>query len=204
MKLWFWKDQRYLLWAVTLLVFVTSGRVNADEEPRLTIYKDPSCGCCSLWGKHLEDTGFRVNVMDTGDLASVKTRFKIPPQYQSCHTAHSERDGYIFEGHIPERVIRRFLAEKPRNALGLAVPGMPIGSPGMEMDGRFQSYAVMLLREDGGVELYEQINAPEQIVGPEKTIDSTKNKDSEKNMASSRDIASKKAVTPDQSPGDRQ
>jgi len=149
-----------MLMAMLVAFSGSSGTWAADPLP-LTVYKDANCGCCSLWAQHLKSEDFTVELRDSLDMVEVKTRLGIPAQYQSCHTAHSETGGYVFEGHIPARIIRRFLAEKPAGARGLAVPGMPIGSPGMEMQDRFQPYQVMLLRTDGGVELYEQVTAPE-------------------------------------------
>ncbi len=149
-----------LLVAMLVPLFGSSGTW-AEDPLALTVYKDANCGCCTLWAQHLKSEDFTVELRDNRDMAEVKTRFAIPPQYQSCHTAHSEAEGYVFEGHVPARIIRRFLVEKPEGARGLAVPGMPIGSPGMEMQDRFQPYQVMLLRTDGGVELYEHVTAPE-------------------------------------------
>ncbi len=149
------------LFVAMLLAFSGARVISASEPLSLTIYKDANCGCCSLWAQHLERENFTVQLRDSADMTEVKTRFAIPPPYQSCHTAHSEVEGYVFEGHIPARIIRRFLAEKPTGARGLVVPGMPIGSPGMEMQDRFQPYQVMLLRADGGVELYEQVTTLE-------------------------------------------
>lgn len=161
MKWYLFKNSWLHLFVATLLALSGSRMIRAAEPLSLTIYRDASCGCCSLWAQHLKSEDFTVVLRDNLDMAGVKTRFGIPPQYQSCHTAHYEAEGYVFEGHIPARIIRRFLAEKPVGARGLAVPGMPIGSPGMEMEDRFQPYQVMLLRTDGGVELYEQVTTPE-------------------------------------------
>ncbi len=130
----------------------------ADEN--LHIYKDPNCGCCSKWIEHLQSEGFETAFTNTSQLDVVKKKYGIGPQYRSCHTAVSE-DGYIFEGHIPAAVIRRFLQEKPANALGLTVPGMPVGSPGMEVGNKFMPYQVLLLKNDGSTEVYADINRPE-------------------------------------------
>lgn len=101
----------------------------AAEEPIITVHKDPNCGCCSGWVQHLEKAGFAVKAIDTPRLNAVKARLGVPNDLAACHTA--EAAGYIIEGHVPAIAIRRLLAEKPA-AAGLAVPGMPIGSPGME------------------------------------------------------------------------
>jgi hypothetical protein len=134
-------------------------QVQAHTQPAavvLDVYKSPSCGCCGAWVEHLEANNFAANIHHPDDLAGVKVRYGIEPRYQSCHTAISA-DNYVFEGHIPAAVIERFLAEKPAGAIGLAVPGMPVGSPGMEMGDRHDDYQVLLLKADGSSEVYQQI-----------------------------------------------
>jgi hypothetical protein len=106
-----------------------SYRLGAQQAPRVDVYKDPTCGCCGLWVRHLESHGFATTVADARDMAAVKTKYHVPGQLRSCHTA--QVGGYVIEGHVPAADIRRLLQEKPKIA-GLAVPGMPIGSPGME------------------------------------------------------------------------
>ncbi len=98
------------------------------EEPVITVHRDPDCGCCGGWVQHLRQAAFRTNVVETKDLDAVKKRLGVPGDLVACHTA--EVSGYIIEGHVPAAALKRLLAEKP-NAAGLAVPGMPIGSPGM-------------------------------------------------------------------------
>lgn len=112
----------------------------AEAKPRITVYKSPSCGCCQGWVDHLVKDGFEAQVIERDDLTGIKRQYGVPQQLQSCHTA--EVRGYVVEGHVPAAAIRKLLAEKPK-ATGLAVPGMPIGSPGME-GGRPETYAVML------------------------------------------------------------
>lgn len=130
----------------------------ADKPMQLEVYKSPTCGCCEEWISHLRSHGLKSNIHHPDDLNAVKNRYKISPKYQSCHTAVSP-DGYVFEGHIPAPVITRFLAEKPEGAIGLAVPGMPVGSPGMEMGERFTPYDVLLLKSDGSSEVYIRITS---------------------------------------------
>ncbi|NNF59452.1 MAG: DUF411 domain-containing protein [Rhodothermaceae bacterium] len=109
----------------------------------MTVYKSPTCGCCSLWGEHLEASGFTVETVDVDDINAVKQEYGIPQELSSCHTGVV--DGYIIEGHVPAEDIVRLLDEQPE-AAGLAVPGMPLGSPGMEVpDGRVQPYDVYLV-----------------------------------------------------------
>lgn len=117
----------------------------AAAEPAITVHKDPSCGCCSGWVQHLQKAGFPTKVIETRDLDAVKTRLKIPDDLAACHTA--EVAGYVIEGHVPASALKRFLAEKP-DATGLAVPGMPAGSPGME-GGTPERYDVVLFGPNG-------------------------------------------------------
>jgi hypothetical protein len=115
------------------------------EEPLITVHKDPSCGCCSGWVEHLQKAGFVTKVLESRDLDAVKSRLGVPDDLAACHTA--EVAGYVIEGHVPAAALRRLLAEKP-SAAGLAVPGMPIGSPGME-GGTPQLYDVVLFGPAG-------------------------------------------------------
>lgn len=115
--------------------------------PRLVVTKTPTCGCCHLWVEHMQQAGFQVEIHDVDDLGPVKERVGVPYGKGSCHTA--EVDGYFVEGHVPAGDVKRLLAERPA-ARGLTVPGMPMGSPGMETpDGRVQPYVVELVAKDG-------------------------------------------------------
>lgn len=121
--------------------------VESTALPLVTVHKTPYCGCCMQWVEHLREEGFEVEVVVADDLGPVKQRVGIPPAKGSCHTA--EVDGYFVEGHVPADDIKRLLAERPA-ARGLTVPGMPVGSPGMETpDGRVQPYTVELIDRDG-------------------------------------------------------
>lgn len=111
----------------------------------LTVYKDPNCGCCNGWVEHVRAAGFEATVRGDGDLAAVKKRLGVPDPLASCHTA--EIGGYVIEGHVPAAAIQKLLAERPQ-ATGLAVPGMPIGSPGMEGENP-EPYEVVLFGESG-------------------------------------------------------
>ena len=132
-----------------IVVAVFVGRsAEAARQSVIEVYKDPACGCCSLWVEHLREHGFEVNTTDTRDLSALKTRSGVPRQMQSCHTALV--DGYVVEGHVPAEDVRRLLTDRPTIA-GLAVPGMPIESPGMEVAGMApQPYDVMAFDTDGG------------------------------------------------------
>ncbi len=126
----------------------------AAPGPLVEVWKDPSCGCCGDWLRHLQDQGFRTRVHDTGN-AQARQRLGIAPQYGACHTGLV--DGYALEGHVPAREIRRLLKERPQ-AIGLAVPGMPVGSPGMDgpdYGGHRDAYAVLLLSRDGRSSVYQ-------------------------------------------------
>ena len=121
------------------------GLLFAATEPLVTIHRDRSCGCCSGWVQHLQKAGFPTKVLDSTDLDAVKTRLGVPDDLAACHTA--EVSGYVIEGHVPAIAVKRLLAEKPE-AIGLAVPGMPIGSPGME-GGSPEKYEVVLFGPSG-------------------------------------------------------
>jgi hypothetical protein len=113
---------------------------NAQSLPEVVVSKDPNCGCCTAWADHLRAAGFPVKVNDRPDMRAVKSRLGVPADLASCHTA--EVAGYALEGHVPAPAVIRLLKEKPEGR-GLAVPGMPIGSPGME-GGEPETYEVML------------------------------------------------------------
>ncbi len=125
----------------------------------MDLYKSPTCGCCGKWADHAEDRGFSLTTHHPEDLSKLKAERGIAPQYQSCHTVVSA-DDYIFEGHVPARFIHQFLTAPPADAIGLAVPAMPMGSPGMEMGDRFSPYQVLLLKRDGSAEVYAEVSTP--------------------------------------------
>jgi hypothetical protein len=118
---------------------------SALAETNILVHKDPSCGCCAGWVRHLEAAGFAVTVKETANLQVVRKRLRVPADLGACHTA--EVDGYVLEGHVPAVAIRRLLEKRPA-ATGLAVPGMPVGSPGME-GGEPQPYDVVLFGASG-------------------------------------------------------
>lgn len=113
----------------------------------VTVWKSPTCGCCGGWVDHLEEEGFEVEVVDSYDLQAVKAEHGVTADLASCHTAVV--DGYVVEGHVPAEDIRRLLAERP-DVAGIAAPGMPVGSPGMEVEGRApDAYDVVVFTRDG-------------------------------------------------------
>ena len=126
----------------------------AQARPLVEVWKDLNCGCCGDWVSHMEASGFRVQVHDTGN-APVRKRLGVPEQLGSCHTALV--GGYALEGHVPAREVHRLLNERPR-AIGLTVPGMPVGSPGMDgaiYKGRKDPYDVILLLAGDKSRVYE-------------------------------------------------
>jgi hypothetical protein len=115
--------------------------------PKMVVTKDPNCGCCSGWVKHVRAAGFDVEVLESSEVNRLKVRLGVPEALASCHTA--EIGGYVIEGHVPPAAIKRLLAEKP-DGKGLAVPGMPVGSPGMEVEGvEPDTYEVVLFGPSG-------------------------------------------------------
>jgi hypothetical protein len=122
----------------------------------VTVYKTPWCGCCSVWVEHLRKNGFKVTVNEVEDTGEYQRKYGVPGGLESCHTAIVA--GYTVEGHVPAAEIQRLLKEKP-GAKGLAVPGMPIGSPGMEQGSRSQRYSVLLFQADGKTSVYKEYPA---------------------------------------------
>lgn len=122
--------------------------------PSITVYKDPNCGCCTGWIEHLRREGFTATVVEQADLGPLRRKLGVPDAVMSCHTAVA--GGYFIEGHVPASAVRRLLAEKPP-ARGIAVPGMPIGSPGMESrDGRVEPYEVVLVDRTGRLVVFSR------------------------------------------------
>jgi hypothetical protein len=126
----------------------------ASPELKIDVWKSPTCGCCIDWIKHLQANGFVVNATNVPDSRHVRARFGMPAKFASCHTALI--GGYVIEGHVPARDIKRLLREKPQ-ALGIAVPGMPVGSPGMDgpsYSGMRDPYDVLLVFADGKARVF--------------------------------------------------
>jgi len=148
-------QRRALLLAASALATDPLLARTTPAQVLVEIWKDPNCGCCHLWVEHLQANGFAVQTRDVGNTAARK-RLGMPETLGSCHTARVA--GYVIEGHVPASEIHRLLKEKPQ-ALGLAVPGMPIGSPGMdgpEYKGRKDPYAVLLVQRDGSTQTYKR------------------------------------------------
>ena len=135
-----------------VLLLGLAGCRSEAKMPTVTVYKTPTCGCCGLWAEHMAEAGFEVKTVDVASLDDVKARLGVPNNLASCHTAVV--GDYVVEGHVPAKDVERLLAEAP-DAAGLAVPGMPFGSPGMEVEGRQdEQYDVFLFTRDGGASVF--------------------------------------------------
>lgn len=146
--------RRSWLLAAAGALLLPAGRADAQRRDALVqVWKAATCGCCHVWMDHMKAQGFRVEAFDVGNTA-IRARLGIADKLGSCHTALV--DGYALEGHVPAREVRRLLRERPQ-AIGLVVPGMPIGSPGMDTggyEGRMEPYDVLLLARDGSTSVY--------------------------------------------------
>jgi len=146
--------RRSIVVMLAALVSMTSASAQrqAPQGPLVQVYKSPTCGCCTNWVKHLQDNGFATRVVEMADLGDIKAKNNVPGPAQSCHTATV--GGYVLEGHVPAADVKRLLKERPA-VLGLAVPGMPIGSPGMEVPGvKAAAYDVMSFDRGGRLAVY--------------------------------------------------
>ena len=136
---------------ITLSLF--AGSAFAAE---MTLYKSPYCGCCKAWAKHVEKAGFEIKVIEQADNNKQHKAYGVTPELASCHTAIIE--GYVIEGHVPVADIQRLLKERPA-ITGLAVPGMPASSPGMDVPGNTDPYQVIAFRKDGKTAVYNQYHS---------------------------------------------
>ena len=127
--------------------------VDGSNLPTITVYKSPTCGCCSKWVDHLRENGFTVRSQNVESRAALQQEHGIPRMMGSCHTGVVE--GYVVEGHVPAQDVARLLREKPDIA-GLTVPGMPVGSPGMEQGDRLDPFAVMAFTDDGRASVFSR------------------------------------------------
>lgn len=145
-----------LTMALGLAVSLTAGQAAwAEDDLTMKVYKSPTCGCCGDWVDHMEENGFEVDVTDTDDMNQIKSDAGLSPQLSSCHTAFV--GDYVIEGHVPAADVRRLLEEQP-DAHGLSVPGMPMGSPGMEIGDRKDHYQVLLFNEAGQTKVFAEHN----------------------------------------------
>ena len=152
--------KKYLSLLILILTLSTESSdlniQNTSSIMDLLVHKTATCGCCKKWVDHMENNGFTMNTQDHKSLMTIKDELGIEPQFRSCHTAVSS-DGYFFEGHVPSEYVGQFLEENNQNAMGLSVPGMPLGSPGMEVDGRFTPYDVLIHYRDGTSTIYAEV-----------------------------------------------
>lgn len=142
------------------LAFALTGPLRAATLPLVTVTKDPDCGCCDGWADHIKAAGFPVQVIETNEVSSLKQRLGVPAALSSCHTA--EVGGYVIEGHVPAAALRRLLTERPQ-AIGLAVPGMPAGSPGMDFPGTRPEQYEVLLFDASGYEVFSRFYEAQEI-----------------------------------------
>lgn len=140
----------------TLLVAAFSLNLSAEEmlnPAEMTVYRSASCGCCGKWLEHVKQNRFDVKSVISDDMQAIKEKYGVPDKLASCHTAVV--DGYIIEGHVPAEDIQKLLQLKPKIA-GIAAPGMPLGSPGMEMGGQKDAYRVISFDKDGYLEVFAE------------------------------------------------
>ncbi|MDO6427007.1 DUF411 domain-containing protein [Thalassotalea sp. 1_MG-2023] len=154
--------------AILLLLPMIVGANEHTHEPEsegdplaLLVYKTPTCGCCKKWITHIEDQGIIAFSQDYRSLEQIKNHYGIKSNHRSCHTAVTQ-SGFVFEGHIPAKFIKQFLSEKHTDAIGLTVPAMPIGSPGMEVGHRFMPYNILMLTKNGTSKVFATVRSYEE------------------------------------------
>jgi hypothetical protein len=143
----------FLMLAILNILTITTTFASGALVTDIVVYKNPECGCCTKWVKYLQDNNYNVTIEDTRDVLAVKKRLGVPEKLAACHTAVIE--GYVVEGHITHRDIERLLLFRP-DIKGIAVPGMPFGTPGMESGNTIQSYKVMSFDERGNMEVFAE------------------------------------------------
>lgn len=139
--------------ALVTVILLTTATGTASELPEFDVYRDPSCSCCGGWIDHLAEQGFQPKSIPTDDMDALKQQYGVPEALTSCHTAVI--DGYVIEGHVPADDIKRLLAERP-HIVGIAVPGMPVGTPGMESGDDRDSFSVLSFDEQGNTEVFNE------------------------------------------------
>lgn len=141
---------------------VTQPQNAKSQSIVLDVYKSPTCGCCKKWISHINDNGFESKVHSSQNFSVIKGEKGIAPRYRSCHTAIST-DGYVFEGHVPAKFIKQFMKEiQADDVIGLSVPAMPVGTPGMEVGDKFKPYRVLLLKSDGTYDIFATVQSYEE------------------------------------------
>lgn len=136
-----------------LISILLASSVFAMEGKKMTVYKSPSCGCCTKWIDIMKTKGFEVNTIVSNNMNQIKSKVGITQNTDSCHTAIV--DGYVIEGHVDYSAVKKMLTEKP-NIVGITVPGMPVGSPGMEQGNMKQAYNILSIDKDGSVAIYKK------------------------------------------------
>ena len=139
----------FVLMIISALTVATS---TAAGLPEIEVWKDPNCGCCTKWIDHMRQAGFDVNAHDTARVDAARAKLEMPTRYAACHTARV--GGYVIEGHVPAADVKRLLEERPE-AIGLAVPGMPMGSPGMEGP-HSEPYQTLLIGRSGKASVFAE------------------------------------------------
>ncbi|MBP53687.1 DUF411 domain-containing protein [Marinobacter sp.] len=148
--------KKHVLALGLVATFGLNGQLQAEDELKdIHVYKSPTCGCCTDWVDHLKENGFKVEVTETNNLNPIKIDAGLTPSLASCHTAFV--GDYVIEGHVPANDIHRLIAEAPK-AKGLSVPGMPAGSPGMEVGGRKDHYQVLMFNDSGQTKVFAEHN----------------------------------------------
>lgn len=148
-------------WLLVLLLAISSVVACSRNEAQadILVYKNPQCGCCDKWATHLRDAGYSVEIQESQDMSGIKQKYGIELELQSCHTAIHAESGLIFEGHVPVGHMSALIENSPDGSIGLSVPGMPVGSPGMEMGDRRDRYDVLLLKRNGPPAIYATENS---------------------------------------------
>jgi hypothetical protein len=153
-RAWILRAATTALGGAALLALRPAVSAAAPKPTAITVYKDPSCGCCTKWVAHLQANGFAPEVHDRSDMDALKDGLGVPTALRSCHTAVAGK--YVIEGHVPAADVKRLLTAKPAGTFGLAVPGMPAGSPGMEMSTRRDRYDVVAFGPAGSTRVFAQ------------------------------------------------
>ena len=146
--------RRVFIGQLAAVLTMSAFGAHAEDAPLMKVYKSPTCGCCSKWVDHMRDAGFKVETSNVRDVGVYKREYGLPPELASCHTGIVE--GYVVEGHVPADDVIRMLKEKPA-IKGIAVPGMPIGSPGMEGPNA-QPYRVLSFGHDGTSGVFAEVD----------------------------------------------
>jgi len=139
-------------YGILALLMAATSASSQQRTPSITVFKDRTCSCCKKWIAHLEANGFKTVVKEVDGTAPYQKQFHVPANLASCHTAVVGK--YVIEGHVPAADLKRLLVAKPAGTVGLAVPGMPVGSPGMEMGDRSAEYAVVAFSATGSTRVF--------------------------------------------------